>query len=511
MTIRVLNLEDDPTDSELVLRELKRTGLDFTFERVTGRGPFLAALRGQPPDVIISDHNVPQFNGRAALDIVRDMAPGTPFILFTGSLNEEAAVAYMKAGAADYILKDRVARLGPAVQEALQRARERAELKRMEEQLRQAQKMEAIGQLAGGVAHDFNNILTAILGTADLMMADLPEDSPQREDAADIRTAAQRAAELTRQLLAFSRKSASEAKPVDVNAIVRGLESMIRRLLAANIEIRLVLGEGVGAGYADAGQVEQVLLNLAVNARDAMPGGGKLTIETGNVELDAIYAAAHENVKPGQYVMLAVSDTGIGMDTPTQQRIFQPFFTTKGPGKGTGLGLATVDAIVRQHGGHVWLYSEPGRGSAFKVYLPRAPVGQAGTPAVEPPRVAPRGTETVLLVEDTHAVRELVARVLEGLGYNVLEATDAATAEVAATRHTGVIHLLLTDVVMPGATGPDLAKRVALARPDIRVLYTSGYADDAVVHHGMLAAGAAYLQKPFTPDALARKVRAVLD
>jgi signal transduction histidine kinase len=510
MTIRVLHLEDQPTDSELIARELKRSGLDFELQRVMGRAEFEAVLRERPPDVIISDHNVPQFDGRAALDLARILTPGVPFILVTGSLNEEAAVGYMKAGATDYILKDRIARLGPAVQEALLRVRERQERRQLEEQLRQAQKMEAIGQLAGGVAHDFNNILTAILGTADLMISDLPASSPSREDAQDIRESAQRAAALTRQLLAFSRKGAGETKAVDINAVVRGLESMLRRLLAANIEIRFTLAPDLASALADAGQVEQVLLNLAVNGRDAMPQGGKLTIETANVELDAGYVQGHPEVKAGPYVMLAVSDTGVGMDSPTQARIFQPFFTTKGPGKGTGLGLSTVDTIVRQHGGHVWLYSEPGHGSVFKVYLPQARSRPAGAVAASPPGAPPRGTETVLVVEDTHAVRSLVARVLEGLGYEVIEASDAATAEVAAARYKGPIHLLLSDVVMPGATGPELARRLADARPELRVLFTSGYADDAIVHHGVLGAGTSYLQKPFTPDALARKVRDIL-
>jgi signal transduction histidine kinase len=509
VTIRVLNLEDQATDSELIARELKRAGLVFELQRVMGRDPFEAALREQSPDVIISDHNVPQFDGRAALDIARVLAPGTPFILCTGSLNEEAAVAYMKAGATDYILKDRIARLGPAVKEALQRVHERHERRQLEEQLRQAQKMEAIGQLAGGVAHDFNNILTAILGAADLMLADLPPDSPSREDAQDISDSAQRAAALTRQLLAFSRKSSAQTRPVDVNDVVRGLESMLRRLLAANIEVRFALGQGIGHALADAGQVEQILLNLAVNARDAMPQGGKLTIETANAELDVEYAQAHPGLKPGRYVMLAVSDTGVGMDPPTRARIFQPFFTTKGQ-KGTGLGLSTVDTIVRQHGGHVWVYSEPGHGAVFKVYLPHARASGAAE-GESPGGGAPRGEETVLVVEDTHAVRSLVARVLEGLGYTVIEATDAATAEVAAARYAGRIHLLLSDVVMPGATGPELAQRLTEARPGLRVLFTSGYADDAVVHHGVLGAGASYLQKPFTPDALARKVREILD
>jgi CheY-like chemotaxis protein len=263
--------------------------------------------------------------------------------------------------------------------------------------------------------------------------------------------------------------------------------------------------------FADAGQVEQVVMNLAVNARDAMPGGGKLTIETGSAELDAGYAAQYNGVRPGHYVMVAVSDTGVGMDSPTQARIFQPFFTTKGPGQGTGLGLSTVDEIVRQHGGHVWLYSEPGRGTVFKVYLPRAAAATAAPAPEAQTNPVPRGSETVLVVEDTHAVRSLVARVLEGLGYRVLEATDAATAELTAARYHGPIHLLFSDLVMPGDAGPQLAERVRAARPEMRVLFTSGYADDAVVHHGWLTPDAAYLQKPFTPDALGRKVREVLD
>jgi PAS domain S-box-containing protein len=632
VTIRVLNLEDNPLDTELVERELRKAALEFTLTRVSGREDFTRALLDEAPDLIISDHNVPQFDGRAALDLARAHTPDVPFILFTGSLNEEAAVSYMKAGASDYILKDRIARLGPAVRDALERARERRALRAyegllrqiidaapnlifvrdaegrflvvsrsaaetlygmepealvgrsetelagspeeaaqalaedrevlasgvaklipevaftsrrtgerrwyqvikvplhfagatmphvlgvatditerrlLEERLRQAQKMEAIGQLAGGVAHDFNNLLTAIIGNADFLLQDLPSEAPSRADVNEIRQAADRAASLTRQLLAFSRKQVLQPRTLDLNQLVAGMERMLRRLLAENIEVHLHLAEDAGPVHADPGQMEQVLLNLVLNARDAMPEGGKLIVETAGIDLEAPDGAAAVGVAPARYIVLAVSDTGVGMDEDVRAHLFEPFFTTKEPGKGTGLGLATVYGIVQQSGGNVWVYSEPGHGTTFKVYLPRGAAAAAGPQAR--PAAPGRGSETVLVVEDALAVRALASRVLAGAGYTVLSAGHGAEAEAIAAGHPGPIHLLLTDVVMPGVSGRQLAERIAVRRPEIAVLYMSGYTDDAIVHHGVLQQGTPYLEKPFSPDDLARKVREVLD
>ncbi|HTT67536.1 MAG TPA: PAS domain-containing protein [Gemmatimonadales bacterium] len=381
----------------------------------------------------------------------------------------------------------------------------------LENQFRQAQRLEAVGRLAGGVAHDFNNVLTAITGYSDLVLEDLAPDDPKRADLEEIRTAAQRAAALTRQLLAFSRKQVLQSRVLDLNTVVQSLEKMLRRLIGEDVQLAFSPGAELWRVRADPGQIEQVILNLAVNSRDAMPSGGRLTIETANVELDAAYTREHAGATPGRYVLLAVSDTGTGMDAETRSHIFEPFFTTKEQGKGTGLGLATVYGIVKQSGGYVWVYSEPGRGATFKMYLPRvdAPVEEQ-EPSGEGADV-PGGGEAVLVAEDDPAVRAIVADVLSQKGYRVMRAPDGQSALGMAGAHAGRIDLLITDLVMPGMTGRELAEALAAVRPGVRVLYISGYTDDAVVRHGVLEEGLAYLQKPFTPRALARKVREMLD
>jgi len=394
---------------------------------------------------------------------------------------------------------------------ALAMAHDITKRKSVETQLLQAQKMEAVGRLAGGIAHDFNNLLTSIFGSSDLLLEDSGVKDQRRADVEDIKQAAQRAAALTRQLLAFSRQQVLAPQVLDMNALIADLAKMLRRLIGEDLEFRTVLAPDLGAVRADPGQLEQVIMNLAVNARDAMPHGGKLTVETANADLDDAYAQTHAPVVAGRYAMLAVSDTGIGMDTKVKAHIFEPFFTTKEIGKGTGLGLATVYGIVKQSDGYIWVYSEPGQGTTFKIYLPRVEA------AAEPPAPKPispaslRGSETVLLAEDEEAVRKLTRRVLEAHGYTVLTAADGQEALRVAEGHTGPIHLLLTDVVMPNMGGRQLAERLVSGRPDTNVLYLSGYTDDAIVHHGVLEPGIAFLQKPFTPQGLARKVREILD
>ena len=508
--MRILMLEDDDSDEELIRRELVRLTPTPAIRRVTTESAFLAALSDFLPDVILCDHNVPTFGGRIALDAVRRTAPETPFILVTGSLDEETAVSYLKAGASDYILKDRLVRLGPAILDALTRARQRRSLKQLEEQLLQAQKMEAVGQLAGGVAHDFNNILTAIVGYTDLLAAELAPDARQHEDLEEIRKAARRAAALTRQLLSFSRKQVLEPRIVDVNGVVMNLDKMLRSLISENIEFTMQLAEDLDAARVDPNQLEQVIMNLAINARDAMPDGGRLTIETANAELDADYAAKHVSVIPGDYVMLAVTDTGCGMSAETKARIFEPFFTTKPAGRGTGLGLSTVYGIVKQSGGNIWLYSELAKGTTFKVYLPAIDSLPEDIGKVAPAEPTARGAGTVLVVEDDEQLRRLTHRALANAGYVVLEADRGRTALEVARRHAGTIDLLLTDIVMPDTNGRKLAETLRAARPGMRVLYMSGYPDRAIVSHGMLAPTDAYLSKPFTTEAIARKVREVL-
>ena len=384
--------------------------------------------------------------------------------------------------------------------------------KQLEEQLRQAQKMEAVGRLAGGIAHDFNNLLMVIQGYSDLMVERLPSGDPLHRNAEQIQMAAQRASSLTRQLLAFSRKQMLAPKILNVQTVVADMEKILRRLIGEDIQLETSSAPDLGLVKADRSQIEQVILNLAVNARDAMPQGGRLTIETANVELDASYSHPPAVLSPGKYVMLAVTDNGCGMDAETQAHVFEPFFTTKEKGKGTGLGLATVYGVVKQSGGYVWVYSEPGRGTSFKIYLPRieekvVPGARDGKIDARP---AERGSETILLVEDEKGVRELAREYLTSTGYTVIEAEDGHTALELAAMHVGPVHLLLTDVVMPGISGRELAERVGQIRPGIKILYMSGYTDQAVVHHGILENDAVLLQKPFTLTTLAAKLREIL-
>jgi PAS domain S-box-containing protein len=642
-----LIVEDLPTDAELSEREIRKALGSCEFRRVETREEYLAALNEYRPALIVSDFKMPQFDGLSALKLALERCPDVPFIMVTGSMNEDTAVECMKAGAWDYVIKEHVKRLGPAVGSAMERQRVRLERKRaeeklreserkyrslheslmdavasvdlaghilefngvfesmlgysaeeihrltysnitparwhaseaqviaeqvlkrgysdvyekeyrrrdgtivpvelrtflvrdeagaptgmwavvrdisarkqaeaerekLEEQLRLSQRLEAIGSLAGGIAHDFNNLLSVILCCTDFAMAGVRENDHVREELLQVKKAGERAVALTRQILAFSRKQILQPVVLNLNQIAAGVEKMLRRILGEDIDYLQALAPGLGLVRADPGQIEQVLMNLAVNARDAMPNGGKLTIETHNVDLDAEYAARHVAVAPGPYICFAVTDTGCGMDKQTQARIFEPFFTTKEKGKGTGLGLSTVYGIVKQSGGNIWVYSEPGQGTTFKIYLPRdlsASTTLTGSrlPAIQD---RPRGTETVLLVEDEEAVRDVAKRILHEAGYTVLTAASPDDALLACKTQQGKIHLLLTDVVMPQMSGRTLADRLTVARPGIKVLYMSGYADDAILHHGTLAPGTHFIGKPFSAADLAGRVREVLD
>jgi signal transduction histidine kinase len=394
-------------------------------------------------------------------------------------------------------------------------SREKAEalsaLRESQEQLLQSQKLEAVGQLAGGIAHDFNNLLTVIIGYSELVLRTTAADHPHLPKLQEIKKAARHAASLTRQLLAFSRKQVLQPKVLELNSIVPEIERMLRRVIGEDIELRTTLQPDLGKIEADPGQVEQVIMNLAVNARDAMPAGGKLTIETADVYLDETYTRHHVGSVPGPYVMLAISDTGAGMDEETQSRIFEPFFTTKPLHKGTGLGLSTVYGIVKQSGGNIWVYSEVGRGTTFKIYLPRTDKGLDAYKQTELDANLLRGNETVLLVEDADSLRKLAREVLETNGYTVLEAASGLEALRICGQSGIPIHLLLTDVVMPEMSGRELANQLAPLHPQMRVLYMSGYTDDTIVHHGVLEPGINFIQKPFTPDQLATRVREVLN
>jgi two-component system cell cycle sensor histidine kinase/response regulator CckA len=391
-------------------------------------------------------------------------------------------------------------------------AQKRAEqaLGKSEQQLRQAQKMEAVGRLAGGIAHDFNNILSVVLSYCATISADLRPGDPLRDDVGEIEKAGLRAAALTRQLLMFSRQEVTEPRVLNLNEVLTSMDKMLQRILGEDVDLVSLAEPALGRVRVDPSHIEQVIMNLVVNSRDAMPTGGKLTIETKNIVLDEAHVAEHFGIAPGSYVMLAVSDTGVGMDKATQARIFEPFFTTKEQGKGTGLGLSTVFGIVQQCKGSTWVYSEPGNGTTFKIYIPRV---DAQADVVGPPLAAEKrtGTETILLVEDEDQLRVVARTVLRKMGYQVLEAQNPGEALLHCERFVGTIHLLLTDVVMPQMSGPELAKRLLRERPGIKVLCMSGYTDDALVRHGALEAGIAYLQKPITPDRLTLKVRAVLD
>ena len=397
------------------------------------------------------------------------------------------------------------------VRDVSEQKRSAEALKSLEEQVRQAQRLEAVGRLAGGVAHDFNNILTAITGYTELLLEDFRGQDPRRADLEEIRAAAQRAAALTGQLLAFSRKQVLQPRILDLNEVVRGLEKMLRRLIGEDVVLEFAPGADLWAVRADPGQIEQVILNLAVNARDAMPHGGRLTVETANVELDGEDARRHADLVPGAYVRVTVSDTGTGMDADTAAHIFEPFFTTKEVGKGTGLGLATVHGIVSQSGGHITVESESGRGATFQVYLPRVEALAEAPGAAPGAPLAVQGHETVLVAEDDRAVRDVVAATLSQRGYRVLRANDGPAALELAQSVDGRVDLLLTDLVMPGMTGRELAQALAARQRGLRVLFMSGYTDDAIVRRGVLEEGMPYLQKPFSPDALALKVREVLD
>lgn len=513
--LRVLIVEDSEDDLSLVLRALIQGGYAPTWERVQSAEAMNVALEKSDWELILSDYCMPGFSGPEALELARRRRPETPFVIVSGTVGEELAVAAVRAGARDYVLKDALIRLVPTVERELEEAAQRRQRRVVEERLAlsermllQSQKMEAIGRLAAGVAHDFNNMLAVIAGYSGLLLADCAEGNPDREKLDEIHRAAMRSGELTRQLLAFSRQLVLSPRVLDLNHTVTSVERMLRRVIGEDITLVTALAPDLGRIKVDPGQIEQVILNLVVNARDAMPGGGTLTLETANVDLDAAYAAEHPDVTPGPHVMLAITDDGAGMTPEIQLRVFEPFFTTKEVGRGTGLGLSTVFGIVRQSGGTIWLYSEAGKGTTFKIYLPRTDETVSG-PSSIPKSNDLRGNERVLLVEDEATVRRAVAAVLRRYGYEVVEA-DGPQRALEICQDDTRFDLLITDVVMPGMSGRDLAERISTLKPDLRILYTSGYTDNTVFRQGGIPTGVHFLQKPFMPEALARKIREAL-
>ncbi len=510
--LHILHLEDNAKDAEIVQSTLETEGMQCAIVRVEGRDDFVAALQRGGIDLILSDCTLPGFDGMSALKIACTTCPAIPVIFVSGTLGEERAIDSLKNGATDYVLKDRLARLVPAVRRAMHEVEERAERRRMETQFIEAQKMEVVGQLTGGMAHDFNNILAVIMGYSELTIRKFGENEEIKSHLETIRSTAERAAGLTRQLLIFSRKQTVRPTVLDLNAVVQGLEKMLRRLIDENIEMLFVPGQEIGRVKADSGYVLQVLMNLVINARDAMPNGGKLTIATDNVTLDESYARAHPGATPGHYVMLSVSDTGVGMTGEVKARLFEPFFTTKPKGKGTGLGLATCQSIVQQSGGHIAVRTEAGQGTTFKVYFPRVEQMLDVVPRLDSSGPLPRGTETLLLVEDDPAVRHLAHDVLEAQGYRVLRAANGQEGLRVAREIQGQpIGLVITDVVMPVMGGKAMAEWLKTSYPDLKVLFTSGYTDDAVIGWGMLESGVEFLPKPYAPATLIGKVREMLD
>jgi len=516
--LRVLIADDSENDVVLLLRALRKAGYEPVYERISTAPAMKAALQRQAWDIVISDYEMPNFGGFEALQVLKESGHDLPFILVSAVVSEETAVAAMKAGAHDYLMKRKLARLAPAIERELREAQTRmarktaeAALRQSEEQLRQAQKIEAVGRLAAGVAHDFNNILTAIAGYSELLLRQLDPDDPRRKNAEQIEKAAYMAAALTRQLLTFSRKQVIEPRILNLNTVVLNIERMLRRLIGENIEFCTILDPAAGHINADPGQIEQVILNLAVNARDAMPTGGKLTVTTANTTLDENHLEDFPDLTTGDYVMLAIADTGTGMSDATKAHLFEPFFTTKPLGKGTGLGLATCFGIVKQNAGQINVHSELGRGTTFKVYFPHVKL------APEPPRVrtmskeAAGGNETVLLVEDEPVVRELAVATLREKGYTVVEAVNGEDGLRMARQHDGKIDLVLTDIVMPVMGGKEMADALRTSHPDTKILFTSGYSQDAMGHHGVLRPGLLFLQKPYISTTLARKVREALD
>jgi len=634
-SLKMLIVEDSEDDAQLLLREVERSYV-VEYQQVESAEDMSRLLKEYSWDLVISDYSMPRFNAFQALETLKASGLDLPFIIVSGTIGEDVAVAAMKAGAHDYLLKGKLKKLIPVIErelgdaaerqarrradEALHRTEERysdlvenardiiyehdlegnytssnkaAELitgysraeilqlnlaqtvvpedlakakemvsrkiagesvtayevkliakdgrhvavevntrlvyqdgvaigvqgiardvtqrKLLEEQLRQAQKLEAVGQLAGGVAHDFNNLLTVILGYSDLALRGISADDPQRRNLIEIRKASDRAVSLTRQLLAFSRKQVLQPRVFALNTVVADLENMLQRMIGEDIQLTTRLQAPTGNVRADPGQIEQVIMNLVVNARDAMRSGGQLTIETANVELDENYAHQHVSAPSGSYVLLSVSDTGTGIEEATKKHIFEPFFTTKESGKGTGLGLSTVYGIVKQSGGNVWVYSEPGKGTTFKIYLPRvAAPAEEYKLSTAAAALFPKATETVLLVEDADVVRHLAQEVLESSGYRVLAAANGKEALSTWAQSGEPIHLVLTDVVMPEMSGQELVSRLVPLYPKVRVLYMSGYTEHAIVHHGVLNKGVNFIEKPFTPDALTLKVRQVL-
>ncbi|MEJ2052938.1 MAG: response regulator [Calditrichaceae bacterium] len=516
--LRVLCVDDSEDDTLLLVRALKLGGYEPDYKRVETPAEMEAALDTNDWDIVLADYSMPQFSAIDALNLLKTKKPSIPLIIVSGAIGEETAASVLREGARDFINKDNLTRLIPAIQRELRESeirkqRERAEedKKHIEEQLFQAQKMEAIGRLTGGVAHDFNNLLTVINGYSELILTNMPKDDQNFEHVQLIRQAGRRAENLTRQLLAFSRKQTLKPVVLDLNELLYNMEKILHRIIGEDIDLIAAYADDLRYVKADPSQLEQVILNLVINSRDSMPRGGRITIETENVYLENPLNEGDEPSQTGMHVMMAITDTGIGMDENTRVKIFEPFFTTKEKGKGTGLGLSTVYGIVKQSGGSIVVHSEPGKGSTFKVFLKA--IEEDVRPHIDQHKTADQldGKETILVVEDEGPVLNLMTKVLEQHGYTVFVSASAEEALDFLKKNKDPIDILLTDVVLPGINGHELAKTVIKSKPEITVIYMSGYTDQVIGKEGILDENTDYIQKPFSPFFLLKKLREVLD
>jgi two-component system cell cycle sensor histidine kinase/response regulator CckA len=508
--LSVLMVEDSDEDTELVIRELRRGGYDVSFVRVDTPQAMSATLEDQTWDVVICDYSLPHFGGADALRLLRGRNLDTPFIYVSGTIGEDTAVAALKQGAHDYILKGSLKRLLPAIQRELKEAEQRREEAQLERQRRNQERFEAIGRLAGGIAHDFNNLIGAILGWAELGQDEAGNDSGLQDRFRQIRSQAERAAGLTTQLLAFARRQVLQPVKLDVNKSIAEMRGLLASGMEGNIEFKIVSNPNLDVIQGDASQVGQVIMNLCINARDAMPRGGRLIVETENVEIDEEFCHRNSYGRPGRYVMLVISDTGIGMDPATVDRLFEPFFSTKELGKGTGLGLATVYGIVKQHAGFLNVYSEVGQGTTFRVYFPSS-TGRASQPKPDIATISVTGSETILVAEDHAGIREVANEILSSHGYTTILADNGREALRLFKQDPTRIDLVILDVAMPGLSGTEAFAQMSAIRPDLPVVFTSGHTSESASLNSSIAAGAAFLQKPYALKTLSQIVRSTLD
>jgi signal transduction histidine kinase len=508
--LRVLVVEDSEDDTAMLVRELRLGDYDVTFERVDSPQAMSRALE-KDWNVVMGDYSMPHFSGTGALKLLRQKGLDIPFIFVSGTIGEETAIASLKSGAQDYIMKGNLRRLLPSVRRELEEAEQRRQRRILEQRLQQLERFEAIGKLAGGIAHDFNNVIAVVLGLAQLGHDEAPAGSGLRERFRKISDHAERAGKLTAQLLAFARRQVLQTRHLNLNTVVNGMLTFLRTAIGESVELQAHLAPDLEGIEADPTQIEQVLMNLCMNARDAMPNGGRLIVQTGQTEITDEFCQVHTYGSPGRYILLTISDTGTGMDAATAEHIFEPFFTTKEVGKGTGLGLATVYGIVKQHSGFINVYSEPGQGAAFRVYLPIT----SGTAAPREPnvsaRTSARGTETVLVAEDNGALRELARETLVPQGYTVMLASNGQEAVRLFEEDVDKVQLVILDMVMPFLSGLQAYERISAIKPNVPVIFTTGHTVDSESLNGQLARGAVFLAKPFAPDMLRLTVRHALD